>query len=229
MTKTVPNKKMKRVSSLLLFLLISSTFLVACTLGNSGPDACDGEGVVFLDDFSGEQDCGWVLYNRGGTVVQIEDDVLRVSTGQPGQIWWSNPGRNYDDVIITVQARQVSGPNDNAYGVICRYQSVENFYLFLISGDGYYAIGKYQSGDNQITYLSGEGQYQFSDVINQGVATNQIRASCIGNELSLAVNGLPLAAVTDPTFVTGDIGLGVSTFELGTAVVEFDNVRVVAP
>jgi hypothetical protein len=155
--------------------------------------------------------------------------VFRISASQPGQIWWSNPDRNFDDVIVSVEARQMSGPNDNAYGVICRYQSVENFYVFLISGDGYYAIGKYQSGSNQVTYLTGEGQYQFSDAINQGVATNQIRASCVGNELTLVVNGLPLATVTDPTFVTGDIGLGVSTFELGTIVVEFDNMRVFAP
>jgi hypothetical protein len=90
--------------------------------------------------------------------------------------------------------------------VVCRYQNSENFYLFLISGDGFYAIGKYQGGSSQITILSGDGQYQFSDAINQGIATNQIRVRCLGNELSLAVNGLSLAAATDPTFVTGDIG-----------------------
>jgi hypothetical protein len=217
-------------SAATLLLWIGILLLSACTLADNGAEACMGqEGILFQDDFSGEQECGWVLYNRGGTVTTIEDDVLRISASQPGQIWWSNPNRNFDDVIITVEARQMSGPNNNAYGVICRYQSVENFYVFLISGDGYYAIGKYQSGSNQVTYLSGEGQYQFSDAINQGVATNQIRASCVGNELTLVVNGLPLASVTDPTFVTGDIGLGVSTFELGTIVVEFENIRVLAP
>jgi hypothetical protein len=212
-----------------MFLLSAGVLLLsACALANNSADACEGQGILFQDEFSGEQECGWVLYNRGGTVTAIEDGTLRISTSQPGQIWWSNPGRNFDDVIITVEARQMSGPNDNAYGVICRYQSVENFYVFLISGDGYYAIGKYQSGSNQVTYLSGDGQYQFSEAINQGVATNQIRASCVGNELSLIVNGLPVTSVTDPTFVTGDVGLGVSTFELGTIVVEFDNMRVIA-
>ncbi len=219
---------MRKISSL-FFLFIGTLALFACGLGNSDPDTCDGEGVLFQDDFTGDQECGWALYNRGGTVAEMEDGVLRISTSQAGQVWWSNPGRNFDDVIITVQARQVSGPDNNAYGVICRYQSVENFYIFLISGDGYYAIGKYQSGSNQIAYLTNDGQYEFSDVINKGVATNQIRASCVGNELSLAVNGLPLVSVKDPTFVTGDIGLGASTFELGTTVVEFDNIRVIGP
>jgi hypothetical protein len=213
----------------LLVMMVSTLLLAACSLGGSEPDPCNEGGALFFDDFSGEQECGWALYNQSGAVTTIEEGAFRISTSQPGQIWWSNPGRNYNDVVITTQARQVSGPNDNAYGVICRYQNEDNFYLFLISGDGYYAIGKYQTGSDQIIYLSGDGRFQFSDVINQGVATNQIRASCIGSELSLVVNGLLLVSVVDPTFVTGDVGLGVSTLEPGTAVVEFDQMQVLAP
>lgn len=214
---------------LLLLLLLGGGFLVSCSIGGNEPDPCNEGGSLFFDDFSGEQECGWVLYNQSGAVTAIEEGAFRISTSQPGQIWWSNPGRNFSDVVITTQARQVSGPDDNAYGVICRYQNEQNFYLFLVSGDGYYAIGKYQTGSDQITYLTGDGRFQFSDIINQGVATNQIRATCVGNELSLAVNGLPLATVTDPTFVTGDVGVGVSTLEPGTAVVEFDQLQVLAP
>jgi hypothetical protein len=215
---------------LALLALVGALFLSACNGDNlEGPEPCDEDGSLLFDPFDGERNCGWALYRQGGTTVEINGGALRLATSQPGQIWWTNPGRNFDDAIIVATARQVSGPDDNAYGVICRYQSTENFYVFLISGDGYYAIGKYQSGSPQIQYLSGEGQYTFSDTINQGAATNEIRASCIGNELSLSVNGLPLATVTDPTFVTGDVGLGASTFDPGTAVIEFDDVRVIQP
>jgi hypothetical protein len=51
----------------------------------------------------------------------------------------------------------------------------------------------------------------------------------VGNELSLEVNGIPLSTVTDPTFVVGDVGLGVSTLEAGTAQIAFDNFRVSLP
>jgi hypothetical protein len=221
-----------RKASVLLTALVGIVMLLAsCTLVDGGPDACNEGGALFQDDFSGTQECGWTLYNQGGAVAEIDEEagVLQISTSQPGQIWWTNPGRDFEDVIITVQARQAGGPNDNAYGVICRYQNEQNFYVFLISGDGYYAIGKYQSGNDQITYLTENGQYQYSDVINQGVATNRIRAGCVGNELSLTVNGLPLFTTTDPTFVSGDVGLGVSTLEPGTAVVQFDAITVLAP
>ena len=219
---------MRMLVPIILLLLLAG--LSACLPDNiQGPDPCNEGGTLLNDDFDQTKDCGWVLFNGRGVTEVIEEGVLRISNSLSGELAWTNADRNFDDLIINVQARQVSGPDDNAYGIICRYQNEENFYVFLISGDGHYAIGKYQSGSPQILYLTGEGQYVFSDAINQGAASNDIRASCIGNELSLAVNGIPLDNVTDPTFVTGDIGLGASTFQPGTAVIEFYSIRVIAP
>lgn len=213
-----------------LLLMLALLSLAACSIV-SGPstDDCNENGALLRDDFSGEQTCGWREYNQGGAVVEIAEGTLNISTSQTGQIWWTNVGRNFNDVIVTVQARQTNGPNNNAYGVLCRYQDENNFYIFLISGDGYYAIGKYESGSEQITYLTPNQEYVFSDLINQGVATNLLRVSCVGNELSLSVNGLPLVSVTDNSFTGGDVGLGVSTLEPGTAVVQFDDLLVLAP
>lgn len=221
---------MRKISKKVFILLWMALLLTACLPQEvAGSDPCNEGGTLLNDDFEGTKNCGWVLYDQSGAAAQISDGVMRLSTSQPGQIWWTNAERNMDDTIITVQARQVGGPNDNAYGVICRYQDTENFYVFLISGDGYYAIGKYQAGSDQIIYLTGDGQYTPTDVINQGAAANEIRASCIGNELSLSVNGILLDTVTDPTFVIGDIGVAVSTFQPGTAVIQFDNIQVIAP
>lgn len=219
---------MRRGIGLLIILVF---VLSACSLVGQSEDACDAGGSLFFDDFSGEQDCGWREYNQSGTVVGINQDtaVMEMSTSQPGQIWWTNPGRVFDNSIITAKATQVGGPDNNAYGLICRYQDENNYYVFLVSGDGYYAIGKYQTGSDQIVYLTENEEYIFSDAIQQGASLNDIRATCIGDELSLQVNGIPLVTVTDPTFVRGDVGLAVSTLEPGTAVVQFDDFRVLQP
>lgn len=222
----------KRHTRLKVYLLLAAGLLLtACGLeGWQAQEECVQEGMLFYDEFAGDPNCGWALYSQSGVAVEIEEGALRISSSQPGQIWWTNPGHRWDDVIISTTARQVSGPNDNAYGLICRYQNPENFYIFLISGDGYYTIGKYQTGSTQIQYLLEEGEaYQFSEVIQQGEAENDIRASCIGNELTLTVNGLRLARVTDPTFVIGDVGAAAATFQPGTVVIEFESVRVIAP
>lgn len=204
--------------------------LAGCGATETEPDACDAlPDILFFDDFNGEQDCGWAFYNRGAESVSIENAAMRITVSQRGQLWWTNPGRDFDDVVIRAEARQVAGPNDNAYGLICRYQNEENFYVFLVSGDGYYAIGKYQSGNEDVIYLTESGQFLQSEAVNQGIASNELRVSCIGNQLSLDVNGVPLLTVTDPTFVTGDIGLAASTLQAEMGVIEFDNVQVTLP
>lgn len=213
-----------------LFLGIIVVLTTACGSAETEPDACDDPPeILFFDDFNGEQDCGWATYNRGGGVAAIENASMQMTVSQPGQIWWTNPTRNFDDVVIRTEARQVSGSDDNAYGLICRYQNPENFYAFLISGDGYYAIAKYQSGSENVIYLTENGQFQPSEEIHTGVASNELLVSCIGNQLSMEVNGVPLLTVTDPTFVTGDIGLAASTLQAETGVIEFDNVQVSVP
>lgn len=211
--------------------VVGLLLLSACSLAGSEQDACNAGGALFYDDFSGAQDCGWREYNQSGTVAEIDEEsqTLRISTGQPGQISWTHAGRAFNDVIITTQATQAGGPDDNAYGVICRYQDENNFYVFLISGDGYYAIGKYQTGEPNIIYLTADQKYIASEAINQGNDTNQLRISCVGNELGLQVNGVPLLTVTDPTFVRGDVGVAASTMAPGTAVIQFDNFQVIAP
>jgi hypothetical protein len=211
-------------------ILLLAIILVACeSASEPEPDPCSEPGVYLRDDFDGTNDCGWVMYSGRGVEEVIEDGAFRIETSQPGYIGWTLADLKLDDVVITTQSRQLEGPDDNAYGVICRYQSEDNYYVFLISGDGFYAIGKFQSGSDEIQYLTGDGGYAPTDAINQGPAVNQIEASCVGNELSLSINGLFVDSVDDPTFVIGDVGLGAGTFQPGTVVVEFDNFRAAAP
>lgn len=217
---------MRQVFAVWCFLL-SALLTVACE--NSEPTDCAGGGALFADDFSGDQNCGWELYAQNGASTELANGDLVISTSQPGQIWWTNPGKEFADTVILVDTQVLDGPDDNALGVICRYQDSENYYVFLISGDGYYAIGRYQSGSDQITYLTGGGEYTPSEAINQGTAVNQLQVSCVGNDLTLAVNGVELEQVTDTAFANGDVGLAAGTFQPGTLQVRFSDMRVIAP
>ena len=218
---------MKRIGVLLLFIWLAAA-ITACNTETTEILPCNEDGALFRDDFSEGRNCGWLTYEQAGGSIVIADGLLTVSSSQPNEIRWTNPSREFEDVVVQVQAQQVGGPDDNAFGIICRYQNDQNFYLFLISGDGYYVIAKYQTG-SPVQYISGEGQFQYSDAINQGNALNSLEASCIGNQLTMKVNGILLTTVTDPTFVRGDIGLGASPFDPGTAVIEFDDILVTAP
>ena len=194
-------------------------------------DPCVSDTYVFSDDFEDAALCGWAQYDSAGTTARIEDGVMRVSVGNNGQMAWSNPGGEFTDTIIQVDATPVSGPENNAYGLICRYVDAENFYVFVVSSDGYYAIGKYVDGIPQIQYLTGEAPYYYeaSDAIRTGTASNRIEARCIGDQLTLFANNQLLTSVQDGSLTAGDIGVTAGSFELGTVEVEFDNLIVEAP
>lgn len=77
--------------------------------------------------------------------------------------------------------------------------------------------------------LTGAGALTFSAAIDQGDAVNHLRVICQGDELSLSVNGLPVASATDASHRRGDIGVGVASGPAGQARAEFDSVSVRVP
>ncbi|MEN8172060.1 MAG: hypothetical protein ABFS03_04190 [Chloroflexota bacterium] len=181
--------------------------------------------VLFQDDFS-DTTSGWDQTTSEEGMTDYENGYYRILVNTDDMDIWANPGLDFADVIVEVEASKAGGPDDNDFGVICRYQDVENFYFFIISSDGYYAVGKVVNGDQQ---LIGDENMNPSDDINQGAALNQIKADCVGSQLAFYVNGSLLTAVEDSTFIDGDVGLIAGTFsEVGTDI-HFDNFSVVQP
>lgn len=176
--------------------------LQALTISNASP-----EGLLFFDDFS-DPSSGWYTngdpaspggYSGGGYVL-IEKQT---NTGV-----WAMPGRLFDDVRIEVLATKQSGDDDNFFGLMCRITGTSgnaDFYLFMISSDGFFGIAKrINSGD---LVLIGQDKMLFSSAILQGEATNQITAICSGSRLALYANDTKLVDVTDDSLSRGQVGM----------------------
>jgi hypothetical protein len=118
------------------------------------------------------------------------------------------------------------GPDDNEFGLVCRYIDQDNFYFFTISSDGYYGIGKYKQ--NHLS-LIGMEQMHSSEFIIQGQSINHLRADCIGSQLTFYINGHKVKEVGDADFSTGDVGLIAGTFNTPGADILFDNFSVLKP
>jgi hypothetical protein len=120
-----------------------------------------------------------------------------------------------------------TGPGEMAdMGVICRMQNSSDFYFFTIRSDGAYGIFKMYQGSDHFLGMDG---YQFSGAINTGLNTNHIEVRCIGDQLSLSVNGVLLATTQDAGYQVGDLGVIVGTFEQPDINVFFDNFVVSRP
>lgn len=217
---------MKKSVLLLLSVIMLTCLLPACAMTPViGGEIVPSGGVLFKDDFS-DLNSGWMQGEDEFGKTEYFDGSFRilVTSAVTGKV--SIPRLFFTDVVIEVDATKIAGPDDNDYGVICRYQDENNFYFLEISSDGYYSIGKYK--DNQLQ-LIGMEKMQTSDVIRQGQASNQIRATCLGSSLSLAVNGHKLIEVEDIDFIAGDVGLIAGTFETPGTDILFDNFKVLKP
>jgi hypothetical protein len=183
------------------------------------------ERLLFQDDFS-NPNSGWdSLHNEDG-VTDYQNGQYRIFVNTTNTDVWANPGLNFTNTIIEVDATKVGGDDNNDLGVICRYKDDENFYFFVISSDGYYGIGKLKDGQQ---VLIGMESMPPTDVVKQGAATNHIQAVCDGSTLRLVVNGDLLAETTDPDLTSGDAGLLAGSFEDPGTDILFDNFVVREP
>ena len=211
--------KDKRIVVAIIMLAIVS---LACSF-SSGDSTEDG--VLFQDDFS-RTGSGWDRVSSDLGETDYGDDYYRIYVNDTQVDYWANPGKNFTDVVVSVEATKVGGPDDNDFGVICRYMDEYNFYFFLGSSDGYYAIGKWANGEQLIL---GQDQLMPTDAIVQGNSTNTIQASCVGSTLTLAINGETVTSITDSDFTEGDVGLIAGTYDTPGTDIHFDNFKVMQP
>ncbi|MBA4380323.1 MAG: hypothetical protein C0393_06565 [Anaerolinea sp.] len=218
-------KKTFAVLAVLVLVTLACSFSPVVTPAGEGGGGQQSN-ILFSDDFS-STNSGWDQFQGDEYLSDYANGGYRIYVNTTQYDAWANPSRSFPgDVRIEVDATKIGGPDDNDFGVICRYQDIDNFYYFLISSDGYAAIGKYEGGSQQ---LISSDNMQKVDGINPGAATNHIRADCIGSELKLYVNGNLVATATDSSFTSGDVGLMAGTFDTAGTDILFDNFYVYKP
>ncbi len=216
---------MKKKLYLLAMISVLVLAALACSFGTDSESETLPAGVLFKDDFS-DTSSGWDRVDVAEGVTDYADGVYRIWVNTDSTDYWANPGLSFTDTIVEVEAAKVGGPDDNDFGVICRYEDDANFYSFIISSDGYYGAIKILDG---VQELLGEEDMMPSDAIKQGNVTNTVRADCIGSTLTLYANGTQLITVEDSSFPSGDVGLLAGTFDTPGTDIHFDNFVVRQP
>lgn len=203
-------------AGLLLAALQSCSWLEAPTQSGA---------VLFQDDFS-RTSSGWDRYRDRVYQADYMDGSFSIQILAADADAWSNPGLDFGDVRVEVDALKVEGPDDNRFGILCRYQDPLNFYFFLISSDGYAGIGQRQDG--HATLLTGDSMLPREAVL-QGSVSNHLRADCVGSQLTLYVNGIRVAEAGASAWARGDVGLTAGSGSQPGVIVTFDNFSVLQP
>ena len=121
---------------LVLFSLACNLSQVARIFGEYPTNQGD---LLFQDGFS-DFSSGWDRVRNQEGMIDYEGDRYRIVGNTSNADFWANPGLTFQDVVVDIDAGKVSGSDDNDFGVLCRYQDLQNFYFMIISSDGYYAI-----------------------------------------------------------------------------------------
>lgn len=212
----------------LAFFVIALTVL-ACGGGTTTGGTNQPTNVIFQDDFSNTSS-GWdTIRVTDQGITDYENGVYRIQVLTTDTTVWANPNQpSQGDVKVEVDATKVGGPDDNLFGVICRYEDAQNYYFFVISSDGYYGIGKVKD-NNQVLINMPDDLMQPTGTITQGAASNHIRADCVGSQLTLYVNGQQVDSKTDTDIAAGDVGLIAGTSAEAGVDINFDNFLALKP
>lgn len=199
---------------------------VESDLAVSGDFSVQGETPILYRDHFTDANTGWEVGDYDSGSVGYRDGFYFVTSIVEKHQMWGVANRLFSDLVIEVDATQVSAPanDNNSYGVMCRVQPNGDGYALRISGDGFYGIHKVVNGDFEALV-----EWTESTAIRQGNATNHLRAVCDGADLLLFVNGEWVARASDRSFQQGDIALTASTFEEELTEVHFDYLVVLAP
>jgi hypothetical protein len=200
------------------FLFISCSPAPAQTITLAKP----GD-ILFQDEFENNS-TGWDRVSNDNGIMDYDQGGYRILVQQPTMNFWSTPEKNFRDVRVEADVIRLNGPDENRAGLICRYQAGD-YYFFIISNDGFYAIGKFIGGN---TILLGLSEMQSSDFILTN-SINHLRADCIGNTLTFFVNFNQIASAQDTDFPSGDVGLLAGSFSESGVDVSFDHFVVMQP
>ena len=109
---------------------------------------------------------------------------------------------SFGDFLLFVDTEQISGPENNGYGIHFRQQDADSYYRFRISGDGWAKFDKNVDG-----VRTDIRSWEPSALVNTGNAANQIGVLAEGSTFTFYINGNVLYTETDTSFAAGYVGL----------------------
>ena len=148
------------------------------------------------------------------------DGTYQMQVKQPERLAWSIVGGPYRDLRISVESRIAPADSVAAVGLIFHYQDKNNFYLYSITNDGFYAL-ELLMNNQWITLID----WTPSELIDPG--NNLLSIATNGDRIYLYVNGSLLETTRDDSFTAGSVGIGLTSLDAVPATVNFDNLLIV--
>jgi len=196
--------------------------------GGAGAGASGEAPAYFTEEFDAEtlDNWSWMVTNGDSNQFGLYTDNGRLVFELNGQNLFTyvfyDP-YTYSAVALDTKAEN-RGKNNNNVGLVCQ-ASQEGWYEFSVANNGLWWLWAYDG--NSYSMLANGG----STAVRTGKDVNEYSLVCNENTISMYINGQLIKTFTDKTFVfrEGQVGIGVSAFDVLPIKLEFDYITVSQP
>ena len=175
---------------------------------------------IISETFS-DPNSGWPEQDQTDRKLSYTDGLYQIQVLQDDWMAWATVNPSLQDFYAEVLARPLKIEGTAEYGVLFHYVDDANFYEFRLSTAGEYSLARQMDGNWKILI-----DWTSSSAILSGIKENLLRVACLGDSISLSVNGTFLEVVRDDAFPEGKIGLFAGTMGAGKTTIGFDNLNV---
>jgi hypothetical protein len=148
------------------------------------PDQPPSGSLLYTTTFDAFND-EWDLPRGREAATVVAGELVLEQTLSNAAFYARLDSRRFRDFDLRVQTRQVSGTDDNRYGVVFAWRDFETYFIFEISGDGYYRLSKYTKGK----VAEALTPWTPSDLIKQGTQVNFLRVVVRAETAEFFING----------------------------------------
>lgn len=185
--------------------------------------------IIQTDDFS-DPASGWFTAQNGENSVNYDSGKYVLKAGQDKAPIWGTSGKSFTDGVAQVDVTMVGVPSSvnestgydkyGYVGLITRYQNRDNYYAFVASPNGTYAIFHMLKGE---LVWDRNWTQAMHDVMPAGVDQRTLRVLADGPVLRFYVNGRVVDLVTDALWKGGQAGVMAGRLGNETVTAEFSN------
>ncbi len=196
------------------------------TSGGGGNTSSGGTGEAsdfFTEEFEANYNPdSWSSFTLGkgsdkDLVIQQEDDHLLFDLGDKDlYVYYMYNPYTYSDVSLTLNAEN-RGRNNNNVSLVCRMdEEGTQWYEFSVESGGVWYLYAYDNGEYKILDNGG------TQALKQGKEVNEYRMDCVGDEITMYINGSELKTVRDSTYGynEGFVGFNISSLNVLPITVE---------
>jgi hypothetical protein len=129
------------------------------------------------------RDLGTWILSSGAAGSEADGSLTLRATGQVSGLTYAVSEQQLTDFAFEARAMPLTGPGDVGYGLVVRYQGLDDFVSLLVGPDGYLAVGQMSGG-----VWRWRVPWQQWPHIKRGSAENLLRAECRADRCRFYVN-----------------------------------------